>query len=562
MTGAGAVSEELNPRRWAALLSVLTATFMVLLDVSIVNVAIPSIRNNLSASDADIQLIIAGYGLAYALVLITGGRLGDVYGRKRLFLIGMGGFTAASALCGFAQSALMLDLSRVLQGFMAALMFPQVLSVIQVTFPPHERARAFGALGAVIGLATIMGPLVGGLIIRSDVTGDTWRWIFLVNVPVGVVSMFVATRVLPESRAPQASRLDIPGVLLASAGLFLLVYPLVEGQSSGWPLWTYACLALSPMVLAIFVLYERQLGAGAFPLVQLSLFRIQAFRVGVLISALFLAGIPAFFFTLSLVLQVGLQYTPLHAGLTVIPFSIGSALASAFSARVAGKLGKTTIAVGSFILVAGILGVILTLHLRHEDVTSFDLIPAFFVSGLGLGTVIAPLLNVILSGVPGRDAGSASGVLSTFQQVGGAVGIAVIGVVFFALLSARADPVVTTVTSDLRSQLLAAHVSPAAADAAIAQFSTCFHDRAGETDPRVVPASCRNTNQATAPQAVRSAFTHAGTTALARDFISAFIRTLLINVGLWVATGLLALLLPTAYAAHQRSREAAAAAAH
>src|SRR5438270_3451911 len=179
MSVATQAQEELNPRRWVALLSVLTATFMVLLDISIVNVAIPSIRNNLSASDADIQLIIAGYGLAYALVLITGGRLGDIFGRKRLFLIGMGGFTAASALCGFAQSALMLDLSRVLQGFMAALMFPQVLSVIQVVFPQHERARAFGMLGAVIGLATITGPLVGGLIIRDDVTGGTWRWIFL-----------------------------------------------------------------------------------------------------------------------------------------------------------------------------------------------------------------------------------------------------------------------------------------------------------------------------------------------------------------------------------------------
>ncbi len=553
---------ELNPRRWTALLSVLTATFMVLLDISIVNVAIPSIRNNLSASDADIQLIIAGYGLAYALVLITGGRLGDIYGRKRLFMLGMAGFTSASVLCGLAQTALMLDLSRVLQGFMAALMFPQVLSVIQVIFPPHERARAFGTLGAVIGLATIMGPLVGGLIIRDDVTGGTWRWIFLVNVPVGLASLLVALRVLPESRAPHASRLDIPGVALASAGLFLLVYPLVEGQNSGWPPWTYVCLAASPIVLALFVLYERRLGPEKFPLVQLSLFRIQSFRVGVMISALFLAGIPAFFFTLSLVLQIGLGYSPLHAGLTVIPFSIGSAVASAFSARVAGKLGKATIAVGSFILVAGMLGLILTLHLVGEGVTSIDLIPTFVVSGIGLGTVIAPLLNVILSGVPGRDAGSASGVLSTFQQVGGAVGIAVIGVVFFALLSARADPVAASVTPQLRADLINAHLPPSAADRAVGQFTQCFRDRASETDPAQVPPSCKSADQATASPAVRDVLLRAGTLARERDFVSTFIRSLFINVGLWLATGLLALLLPSARVAHQRSTEAAAAAAH
>jgi len=564
MNVATAPADELNPRRWTALFSVLTATFMVLLDVSIVNVAIPSVRNNLSASDADIQLIVAGYGLAYALVLITGGRLGDIYGRKRLFLIGMAGFTLASALCGLAQTAVMLDLSRVLQGFMAALMFPQVLSVIQVIFPQHERARAFGLLGAVIGLATIMGPLVGGLIIRDDITGATWRWIFLVNVPIGIVSMFAASRVLPESRAPHATRLDLVGVLIASTGLFLLVYPLVEGQTSGWPLWTYICLAMSPVMLALFVLYERGLAPGKFPLVQLGLFRIQAFRVGVVISALFLAGIPAFFFTLSLMLQIGLDYSPLHAGLTVIPFSVGTAVASAMSARVAGKFGKLTISIGSTLLVLGVLGVILTIHLRAEHVGSFDLIPAFVVSGLGLGTVIAPLLNVILSGVPGRDAGSASGVLTTFQQVGGAVGVAVIGVVFFSLLSARADTTVSSVAPTLRTQLVAANLPPAAADAAVQGFSRCFRDFAKQTDPTHTPASCNALARqaAASPAPVRALFTNARSLALARDFESAFERTLLVNVGLWAAVALFALLLPNANVAAQRSREPAAAAAH
>jgi MFS family permease len=220
-------ASELDPRRWLALASVMTALFMVLLDVSIVNVAIPAIRSNLAANNADIQFVVAGYGLAYAVLLITGGRLGDIFGRKRLFIIGMSGFVIASALCGLAQSAIMLDLSRVLQGAMAAMMYPQVLSVIQVTFPPQERARVFGFVGAVIGIATITGPLVGGLIIRNDITGGSWRWIFLVNLPIGIAALIAATRLITESRAPNATRLDMGGFVLSTAGILLLVYPLV-----------------------------------------------------------------------------------------------------------------------------------------------------------------------------------------------------------------------------------------------------------------------------------------------------------------------------------------------
>src|SRR6202049_2916943 len=237
--GAGAppakVPEQatLDPRRWLALCSVMTALFMVLLDVSIVNVAIRAIRSNLAAKNADIQFVIAGYGLAYAVLLITGGRLGDIFGRKRMFMRGMSGFVVASALCGLAQSAIMLDLSRVLQGAMAALMYPQVFSVIQVTFPPQERARVFGFLGAVIGIATITGPLVGGLIIRDDLPGGSCGWLSLVNLPIGIGALVAASRLVTESRAPNATRLDLVGVVLATAGILLLVYPLVEGQVGG-----------------------------------------------------------------------------------------------------------------------------------------------------------------------------------------------------------------------------------------------------------------------------------------------------------------------------------------
>lgn len=542
----GAGPEHLDSRRWIALLSVLTASFMVLLDISIVNVAIPSIRNNLGASDADIQFVVAGYGLAYALMLITGGRLGDIFGRKKMLMIGMGGFVAASALCGLALTAVMLDISRVIQGLVAALMFPQVLSIIQVTFPPRERGKAFGILGAVIGIATITGPLVGGLIIRDDVTGGAWRWIFLVNLPVGIAALIAAARVVTESRAPNAKRLDITGVLLASTGLFLLVFPLVEGQTDGWPLWTFVCMAASPFVLAAFVLYERSLGRDRFPLVQLSLFRIRAFAVGVVIAAFFLAGIPAFFFTISLMMQLGLGWSALHAGLTIIPYSLGTAISSAMSTRIAPRLGKYTITLGSALLCAGTLGVILTLRITGASVTSYDLIPAFVVGGLGLGTVIAPLLNVILAGVPGRDAGSASGVLTTFQQLGGAIGLAVIGVVFFGLLGGRAETVTATVAPALQTQLVVDyHFPAAAAKSAVAGFDQCFDETASETDPTVVPPSCRSADaQVTAP--VKGLFAREGQDALARDFVTTNERTLLVNIGLWLVTGLLALLLPRA----------------
>jgi EmrB/QacA subfamily drug resistance transporter len=542
-TPGAPASDGLDPRRWLALGAVMTALFMVLLDVSIVNVAIPAIRSNLAANNADIQFVIAGYGLAYAVLLITGGRLGDIFGRKRLFIIGMSGFVIASALCGLAQSAIMLDLSRVLQGAMAAMMYPQVLSVIQVTFPPQERARVFGFVGAVIGIATITGPLAGGLIIRNDITGGSWRWIFLVNLPIGIAALIAATRLISESRAPNATRLDVGGVVLSTAGILLLVYPLVEGQVAGWPAWTFICMAISPVMLLLFILYERALPSTRFPLVQLSLFRIRSFSVGVAISAVFIAGIPAFFFTFSLMLQVGLGFSALNAGLTTIPWSLASAFASAMSTRVAPRLGRYTIAIGSTLLVIGMLSIIATLHLAGTNVTGWDLIPSFLVSGLGLGTVIAPLLNIILAGVPGRDAGSASGVLTTFQQLGGAIGVAVVGVVFFGLLSSRAPDAIATVTPQLHSQLAAANLPAARADALISNFTTCFKQQASSSDPSAPIPGCPTAS--TAPSnPVSTAIAGAAQTALGRDFVTSVERILFFNVAFWALTGVLSMLLP------------------
>jgi len=543
--GGQAWYETPDPRRWVALATVLTALFMSLLDVSIVSVAIPAIRTNLAANDADIQFVVAGYGLAYAVILITGGRLGDIFGRKRLLMLGMGGFVLASALCGLAQSALMLDLSRVLQGGMAALMYPQVLSIVQVTFPPHERARVFGFLGAVIGIATIAGPLVGGLIIRDDLTGGSWRWIFLVNLPIGILALAAASRVVTESHAPNATRLDLVGAGIATAGLVLLVYPLVEGQVAGWPLWTFACMAISPVVLLLFVLYERSLPASAFPLVQLSLFRIPSFRIGLLISMTLLAGIPAFFFTFSLLVQVGLGFSALNAGLTTVPWSLGAAVASIMSSRLAPRFGKWTITAGASMMVVGIGAIMLTLHAAGTGLTGWELIPSFLVTGLGMGTVVAPLLNIVLAGVPPRHAGSASGVLTTFQQLGGAMGVAVVGVVFFGLLTGGAAPAASAVTPALRAQLTEAHLSPGTVNGAVATFTRCFEAEASSSNPQQTAPGCPSVAGATS-NPTTSAFSGAASSALAKDFVGAVEVLLFFNIGFWVLTALLSLALPRA----------------
>jgi EmrB/QacA subfamily drug resistance transporter len=544
--GPGRAPGDADPRRWVALAVVLIAGFMQLVDISIVNVAIPSVQRDLDATYAQIQWVLAGYQLAFAVMLITGGRLGDIFGRKRLFMIGMGGFTLASALCGLAQSPGMLIGSRVLQGLMGAVMFPQILSVIQVTFPPRERAGAFGMFGATIGLATITGPLVGGLLIEADLLGLGWRPIFLVNVPIGVAALGVATRFLVESKAPRALRLDPVGVAIVTAGLLLLVYPLVQGRDLDWPAWTFLSMAASVPVLAGFLIYERRKKAlDGSPLVDPDLFRQRSFVPGLLVAGIFFMGIPAFFLTFSLWLQIGLGFGALHAGLTGAPFAVGSALASAASVRLAPTLGRRILSLGSLLLVAGMAGLIWTVDRYDGAVHSWQLLPALLVCGLGLGSVVAPLVNVVLAGVRGQDAGAASGVLSTVQQVGGAVGVAVIGVIFFGLLGSQAAGVADDLVPGLRADLQAAGLPPAATRQLEAGFRTCFEDRANARDPSAVPASCaRAQDLGRGQDPVGKVVAATADTARRQNFSEAFQRTLLFEVAVFLACFLLVFLLP------------------
>ena len=537
-----------DPKRWVGLAVVLIAGFMQLVDISIVNVAIPSIQRDLDATYSQIQWVLAGYQLAFAVMLITGGRLGDIFGRKRLFMIGMAGFTLASALCGLAQSPGMLIGSRVLQGLMGAVMFPQILSVIQVTFPPKERAGAFGLFGATIGLATITGPLVGGLLIQADLFGLQWRPIFLVNVPIGVLALAAAARYLIESRAPRALRLDPIGVTIITAGLLLFVYPLVQGRDLDWPLWTFLSMAAAVPVLVLFGVYERhKKRLDGSPLIDLDLFRQRSFVPGLAVAGIFFMGIPAFFLTFSLWLQIGLGFTALHAGLTGIPFAVGSAVASAASVRLAPALGRRILSVGSLLLVAGMAALIWTVDRYGGAIHSWQLIPALLVCGLGLGSVVAPLVNVVLAGIRGQDAGAASGVLSTVQQVGGAVGVAMIGVIFFGLLGSQAAGVADDVIPGLRAELQGAGLPPAVTQQVAAGFRTCFEDRSNAKDPSAVPASCaRAQAQGQSQPQLAQVVGATADTARRQNFSRAFQRTLLFEIGVFLASFLLVFLLPQA----------------
>ena len=540
-----AAGEVADPRRWLTLVILLLAAFMNLLDVSIVNIAIPSIQRNLHASYADVQWALAGYTLAYALVLITGGRLGDTFGRKRLFLIGVTGFTIMSALCGAAQSPGMLIASRVAQGAMGAIMVPQVLAVIQVIFRPAERIKALAGFGVTAGLGTISGPLIGGLLIQHNLFGLDWRPIFLINVPVGVLAVVASTVLVRESRAPRPPRLDPVGVGLISAALLLLLYPLVEGRQLGWPAWTFASMAASAPVFAMFAWYEQvKARRDGSPLVPVRLFGERGFSVGMAIAVTFFLGIASFGLVLTLFLQLGLGFTPLHAGLTFLPFSVGVLLSSGAAIRLAPRFGRGVTMAGALVIAGGMAGLIATVHHFGPAVTTWDLVPGLVAVGLGLGAVIAPLADIVLARVRPQDAGSASGVFNTGLQLGNSIGIAVIGVIFFGMLGSQSGAAATSVAPALRTQVVAAGVPARYAGRVETQFRACLHDRLVAADPTVTPASCKPKAGEVLPPAARRAIAEAGRTAVRRDFAASVVRTLWFQVGVFALSFLLMFVLP------------------
>ncbi|CAA9571242.1 MAG: Uncharacterized MFS-type transporter [uncultured Thermomicrobiales bacterium] len=535
-----------DPRRWLALVVVLAAPLMAIFGQFVVNVAIATMQRDLRASFGQIQLVIAAYALAYAVLLVTGGRLGDLFGRKRLFLVGLGGFTLASALCGLAADPVLLIAARVAQGAAAALMSPQVLAIIRVTFPPREQSVAFALYGATLGLAGILGQLGGGLLIRANIFGLGWRPIFLINLPVGLAAFVAAVLLLRESRAPAVRRLDLGGVAILTAGLFLLVGPLVVGRDTGWPPWSRLCLLAAAPALAGFVAFERWLAAqGGAPLIDLALFRDRAFSLGLVVTLLLMVSNAGYFLILALYLQIGLGFSPLTAGLIFTPDAVGFFLAATLSARLAPKLGSRLLILGVGLRIVGLALAILAARGAGAGLRVVDLLPGLFLQGFGSGCVSAPLVGFILQGIRGRAAGAAAGVLTTVQQVANALGVAVIGLLFFGLLGRGAEGIAAEGALTLRQELVGAGAVPAALDATLDDFRACARDRAVARDPIATPPSCDRATLRPADAAVGGAITEGLSRARARGYGDAFVTTLAWIVAGLAGTVLLMLRLPT-----------------
>jgi EmrB/QacA subfamily drug resistance transporter len=413
----------------------LSGTFMVTLDFFIVNVAIPSLQVALHASSAAVQLVVAGYGLALAVGLITSGRLGDLYGRRRVFLIGLALFTLTSAACSMAPTPTILVIARVIQGLAAAILSPQILAMVGVVYTGEDRSRAFTVYGLALGLAAVSGQLIGGLLIAANIFGLGWRTCFLINVPVGAAALFLTLRLIPESRAEGRSRLDLVGAALVMLGLAAIVLPLIYGRGQGWPLWTWLSLIVALPLLCSFAVYQRWLvSRGRAPLIAPVLFAERAFVIGLLTVLTFYAGIASFFLALALYLQQGRGLSPVTAGATFSALGLGYLATSLYAQRLTRRLGRRTLTVGA-------LGMALGLILLGVTVTEIGmsgpvllLTPALLLDGVGMGMVLAPLTSAVLASVAPKYAGAAAGVLATMIQVGNALGVAILGIIFFGTL--------------------------------------------------------------------------------------------------------------------------------
>ena len=428
---------------------VITAAAMDLLDSTIAQVAAPTIRRELGGSYAVIEWVAAAYALAMAVGLLTGGRLGDIFGRRRMLLTGMAGFVAASAACAAAGTAGELIAARAAAGLLGAIMLPQVFGLIRDLFAAHEMGKAFGVYGPVMGLSAILGPIASGGLISANLFGTGWRMIFAVNVPVGLAALALGARLLPAGTGAGAGsgadagsgtggarcgRLDLPGAVLAGAAMFLLVFPLAQGHSLGWPAWLYAMLAASVLVLAGFGWYQvRRQRAGRDPLVEPSLFRRGPYRAGIVFSIVFTGSLGGIVMIFNVFLQNGLGFSPWHSAITTAPWAAGAFVGSAAGGIAMSKLGRRVLHAGLVIEAAGLLAIFAMLRAAGGGVSTVDLLAPMVVGGIGMGMVFVPLFDIVMAGVRPHEMGSASGVLQTVNSLGMSLGIAAIGAIFFAL---------------------------------------------------------------------------------------------------------------------------------
>jgi EmrB/QacA subfamily drug resistance transporter len=426
---------EADPRRWRALNVCLIAGFLTMLDVSIVNVALPSIQQGLHASAADLSWVVSGYALTFGLALVPAGRLGDDFGRKPMFITGLGLFVATSALCGFGQNPTWLVVARLLQGVAGGLLNPQVIGMIQQMFRGRERGRAFGLFGTVIGVSTAVGPLVGGLLLQWAGVEHGWRWVFFVNLPVGIVAMVAAVFLLPKDK-PVAGRgrIDLLGAVLLGAGVVSLMLPLIEAEQAGANAHWYL-LAVGVALLASFVGWEKLYRAkGGSPLINLALLVQRGFSMGTVLGLFYFAGFTGIFFVITLFFQRGLGYSPLAAGAAMLPFAVGGAISSVLAGRVVHRFGRALVVYGVIAVIIGLTATALVVLYVHTAVGLYTLVP-LFVAGFGGGTVISPNQTLTLDRIPPAEGGTAAGVLQTAQRIGSAIGTAIAGSLFFGELS-------------------------------------------------------------------------------------------------------------------------------
>jgi EmrB/QacA subfamily drug resistance transporter len=426
-----------NRRRWIGLAVLLTAIFVATLDNFIVFVAIPSIRADLGATFSQVEFVIAGYTLTFALGLITSGRMGDRFGRRRMFLIGFAAFTIASGLCGLAPTASSLVLFRIMQGIASAVLAPQVLALVRVTFfSPRDRATAFAWMGVAIGMGGVLGQVLGGFVVSADFLGLHWRPVFLINLPVGIYALLVGPFVLDESRASGVQRLDLAGAALSSLGLGMLLFPLIEGREAGWPAWSLAMVASSFAVLALFMAHQyRKTVDGTSPLLDTALFQDRAFSVGLLLILLFYGTISPFILSYSYLTQIGFGLSPVMSALYFSPLPITFVITNLLVGRFGGTDARRTLFAGAVLAAIGtLLSYVACALMPASAFTPAYVIPGLTALGLGQGLFMTPVVNAVLTEIPDNHTGAASGVLNTMQRVGNALGVAILEIPFFAAL--------------------------------------------------------------------------------------------------------------------------------
>ncbi len=441
-----------DPNRWKALAVCLISGFMTLLDVSIVNVALPTIQTGLHAQSNALEWIVSGYALSLGLLLVPAGRLGDARGRRTVWMVGVALFVLTSAACGAAPTPTFLVVARVVQGFAGGLITPQVSAFIQTLFAGEERGKAFGYFGTVVGVSTAVGPLLGGVLISLFGTHNGWRAVFLVNLPIGAAALVLGRRYLPASlpRRADAGRTDLDpvGVLLLGLAVICVLVPFIELRTWHSPL-RPALWPIAAVLVGLWAVHERRYGRDHEPVVSLDLFRIRSYVLGTGVGLVYFAGFTGTLFILTQYLQLGLGYTALGAGLTATPFAVGGALTSSLGSRQVLRRGRKLVASGLATVIAGLVLVWVAVHAHPGHNVGYWVAAPLFLAGLGTGFVISPNQTLSLSQVPNRRAGSAGGTLQTAQRIGSSAGIAITGSVFYSTLSSHHGDYATAFRSGL-----------------------------------------------------------------------------------------------------------------